>query len=819
MLRKHTFFILCITISLFLFSCSGGAGDIPTSPADDRAPAAAARSHMLWGLYQFTADPVNETLEITPVRTAEFHLNALPFLEPPPFVYLSLESLQFNGDIITAGIGLRHPFLGLTEFTGFDVSGIFITDGSHAGFADSSIRYAGPGDTYLMNPDGHSRWWNPAEFPHAAGMLGYQDGLLGTPDGIADYNATINGYKYFCDDLQHPDDPLTEVTLERRGMFSAGKKNVRNYVIKLGAEGLTFNYAVEACWEFPQGNYPWTAPDDFGENANRTEPWFIKVTELANSLYYYNNAGGGGLSLSIDVYDWFDAELNDLYIEAANGVAPQLGPIAPTGGGDGYSTYAVDIIDASPTTSGDLDFLITLVTEAGDFEGFIPGTNTSGYLVYTAAVSNEPAGELEVTGIYPAYGKPDYTVDDAEVYGSGFVGGASLGVRLKKAGEPDIAGYNVSVQDENTIICDFDISTAAAIGLWDVRVTNGSGGVATGLELFEIFDCGEMTPIYISRHFENGGSSGWHALTVNWRAGLAITRLGPPYLIGRKRYPDDGTWIDVVNGLRARKETGGDINFDYKIDFATDVNPTSNITADTQNMLYFVLNTDYAKLLQIPFDPDTGFGAHSDFASIGGGYIIFLHALDEDDNPVVLGRIVNDPPPHDYRIFHWNGAGWDEVDVPQYIHEDGDIIDFLYNPLLQHYVFACRVDDGTGYFVSDLHAMRRNGQIVHSELDIFADFNHDQPYSPWMCIDPDNPYCRLVVWGGFQPTGFPTQDGYRPVIRYDALYGNKTMGHSSYGAYDAPWGKGAYAPGTDILYTGNSIWTIFTNWFELPPDW
>lgn len=98
------------------------------------------------GLYQFTANPAAKTLDAIPLRATELHLNALPFLEPPPLVNLTIENLQFNGNIIEVDIGLRHPFLGLNEFTGFDVCGVFITNGSAA--------IAPNGDIYFINSSG-----------------------------------------------------------------------------------------------------------------------------------------------------------------------------------------------------------------------------------------------------------------------------------------------------------------------------------------------------------------------------------------------------------------------------------------------------------------------------------------------------------------------------------------------------------------------------------------------------------------------------------------------------------------------------------------
>ena len=115
--------IIFFTIAIALLSgCSNSGGWLPTIPNEPaKVVDAISDSHICWGLWQFTADPVNETLDVTQLRTGNLHLNALPFLEPPPLVNLTLDSIQFNGDIVEADIGLRHPFLGLDEFTGFDI--------------------------------------------------------------------------------------------------------------------------------------------------------------------------------------------------------------------------------------------------------------------------------------------------------------------------------------------------------------------------------------------------------------------------------------------------------------------------------------------------------------------------------------------------------------------------------------------------------------------------------------------------------------------------------------------------------------------------
>jgi len=391
---------------ILLCSCSGGIDTAPTATNATLADSNSSQSsHFFWGLWQFTAHPETGTLDIAQLREGNFHLNALHFLEPPPFVNLTLESLEFTGNIIDADIGLRHPFLGLTEFTGFDVCGIFITVGSITGFDDPSLRMAGQADTHLLNPDGYSRWWNPAEFPVNNGtMFSYKDGLLGTKDSSADFNSTINGYKYYCDDLG-PNDPPAYVTLSKRGMFSAGKKNIRHYTIELGNAGLVFNYAVDACWAFPTGNKPWTAPDDFPPEANRAEAWRVEVTEVENTLWNDGTESGGDLVLSIDVYDWFNAALNAVKVESP-GNFPLVASTTPESSGEGYCTYKIEILDANPA-EGAINLLISVESEAVGYGDLLPGKPVTAFFSYSAEVLAEPVNpvcDLKLLTVLPGEG-------------------------------------------------------------------------------------------------------------------------------------------------------------------------------------------------------------------------------------------------------------------------------------------------------------------------------------------------------------------------------------------------------------------------------
>ena len=393
--------LLCVVFMTCLASCSSDSGDMNPAVPAGKTGVAQENARQLWGLWEFTANPDAATLDAVPMRNGSMHLNALLFLEPPALVYLTLESVQFNGNIIEADIGLQHPFLGLTKFTGFDVCGSLITGGSITGFTDTELIMAGDGDTRLLNADGYTRWWNPAEFPVNTGtMFSYIDGLLGAPDSIADYNSTLNGYKYFADGLG-PDDTLDTVVLANRGLFTAGQKNVRHYSIEMGAGGLVFNYAVDANWAFPTGEHPYEAPGDFGPGANRVEAWRVNITEIENTLGYDGDFGGGHLLMEVDVYDWFDADFNTVSAESLSEI-DQVTTGTPVSTGDGYATYELDLSGDDLTQDGNIDLLITVASDVTGYQGLLPGKTVSAYFIHETNVADLLPGDCP-TGIHSEF--------------------------------------------------------------------------------------------------------------------------------------------------------------------------------------------------------------------------------------------------------------------------------------------------------------------------------------------------------------------------------------------------------------------------------
>ncbi len=203
---------------------------------------------LLWGLWEFHGDLRSAELEILPIRQAEIHLNALVFIEAPPVVYIKLAGPPIvSGNEIDVDIAITHPFGTNPTFTGFDVKGTIITPGNDGRYPGPLVVMADEETTHLANPDGYTLWWGPYLFPpnEAWPNQGYIDGLMGQPDELVNYGSNVNAYKYFCDDLG-PDDDVSLINPEHRGVFSTGKTNVRHYKIKVVDDTFVFNYAVDA---------------------------------------------------------------------------------------------------------------------------------------------------------------------------------------------------------------------------------------------------------------------------------------------------------------------------------------------------------------------------------------------------------------------------------------------------------------------------------------------------------------------------------------------------------------------------------------------
>ena len=228
-----------------------------------------------YGFIQVNED--HTSFDWVPLRSGEFHLNALNLLENGPCKNcVSIGKIVKEGNgIVDIDVSIMHPFPGLLQYTGFDVKGIIMFNGSFIAQTDPTdpfgyrVGYVHPeifplrlnmsflGDWALLNPDGYSIRWSPAYLSgQDAPMFKYIQGkyALGLP------NSSINAYINFYTD-------------ENRHMFMPGQKVTKTYRIQTQPGPMTIGYAVEACWE-PQTVMPVTNPaTDFPISANQSEPY------------------------------------------------------------------------------------------------------------------------------------------------------------------------------------------------------------------------------------------------------------------------------------------------------------------------------------------------------------------------------------------------------------------------------------------------------------------------------------------------------------------------------------------------------------------
>ena len=189
---------LAVLLCFLLGSCAGGSNpsgpDLELKNQPDRVPYGSPPG--LWGLWDVSIDPSGEYVEIVPLRGPQFTANVTVFMQPPKGSTnnLGIEIIDasrfFTQGLIDIDLTITHPFPGLDMFTGFDVMGVFISNGDTIGNYDGNVKYAtGSATPVLLNADGYTRWYNPVEFT-SGNLFGYLDGALGTPD--AGFDATLN---------------------------------------------------------------------------------------------------------------------------------------------------------------------------------------------------------------------------------------------------------------------------------------------------------------------------------------------------------------------------------------------------------------------------------------------------------------------------------------------------------------------------------------------------------------------------------------------------------------------------------------------------
>jgi len=394
-----------VVLALLMISACAGPHDavVPGSPpATDVASRHIDSSggHQLWGFWEGFIPATHDSLELVPMRGAEIHLNARRFLEVNPCTdCLTLETLQIDqvNQTLHAEILLKHPFPGLTKFTGFDVRAIVISDGSlYFPALDARVpllAWIDPttGDFTLTNADGYTRLWNTLEFPPGSGpfkILEYSQGNLASP---GDFTATVNPY------IDYSESP--------RRHFPAGGSMTRMFDFKLIPGPIRFGYAVDASWEPPLVDPPLDILTDFPVSANALEPIFHDWS-VSGALTDTVGSAGTGKAVLIDMQGWTDVESAVLECpDLWNGTVSASKITCDGVSTDGYYlSVEFPLTNELGTAHGSYPALLRVVDTAGDY--WLGDINHMYQLVWIpVADTQEPqlVGEM----VFTAPGPPD----------------------------------------------------------------------------------------------------------------------------------------------------------------------------------------------------------------------------------------------------------------------------------------------------------------------------------------------------------------------------------------------------------------------------
>jgi hypothetical protein len=302
--------------------CSGASLEGVAPSTQTSARTSDSSGPQLWGLWDVEWNPSQDTFEAVPMRSAMFTANVIKFINGSSSnLIIKVNSIDHEPTWVDfdLDIGFKHPFPGLDIFTGFDVMGVFMGQGSAQYPGPEAFPVAGPNDQQLLNPDGYTRRFNATEFTGAGQIMplqGFYPGKKGTPDYVP--TAVLNPFIYFADGLD-ADDVDTSAFLAQnapsRGCFKAGSVNYRNFLVRMPNDLKKFQYAIIANWE-PNINHP-NPPntiDDFPPSANAQEAIAISVVDLSDAYYVNETTYGGDIAINITPWDW-SATCSDVMAE------------------------------------------------------------------------------------------------------------------------------------------------------------------------------------------------------------------------------------------------------------------------------------------------------------------------------------------------------------------------------------------------------------------------------------------------------------------------------------------------------------------------
>lgn len=469
-------------MSVIIMGC--GSPELPVNPStailpDNTVKSAnvGANNRLLWGLWHVSLNARSMEASIVPIRGAMFTCNVTQFMQPPisPVNMVSIAvvpgSDPVNGYFIV-DVSLKHPFPGMNQYNGFDVRGIFMSDGSLASEHDPTAIRAGEGESVLLNPDGFTRFWNPTEFTSYNKIFGFTHGKLAPPNLPT---STINPYKYFCDGLGVTD-PVENLDATKRGFFTSGSTNKRRYEIKFKMDGpkviFDFNYAVDASWSPPDPSYAPSYPQDaFEISANVAEPYHMTFKDAGSTAWYVNSGNWGGeFKFALEIFDrqapfnpdGVFGEIAAIWLESSALIHPVdvlASAVVLPGNTTVSSIFEVSLGSLDLNSSGPVEFLATIESrKPSTYEPQVAGGNLfaypnaplAAYFTFKANVLNSPPATIKI--LKPnggetliAGGKYTITWDPGTVTGTIFLEYSKdnfvSDVHLIASGEPNDGSY------------------------------------------------------------------------------------------------------------------------------------------------------------------------------------------------------------------------------------------------------------------------------------------------------------------------------------------------------------------------------------------
>jgi len=326
--------------------------------------------HLL-GMWELVFDFENLTAEAIPQRFSSGHFNVRKFMEEGP-CYQCLTLYNFTpqpDESFTIDVHFQHPFPGLDNFSGFDVRGTAIFNGSYV-FPSSGLVMSDHtmGDMELLNADGFTSVFNPINFPEGSGpgLLTYSKGEIATP---LVNPATLNGYKnYYTEPI--------------RRLFTAGESVMQNYhIAKPTATKIRVGYVVDASWAVPDVKPVEDPLNDFPIEANCTEAYEVSVNIGMGMM-----PGCGFAPYTVDVWDWQGhITVDKLTIEAPDLISGILENTSPVDMGD-YTRFTGNIPNELEVDEGEYRVLFGVVDNVLDpFLGEMVA-----YAITTATVDFSP---------------------------------------------------------------------------------------------------------------------------------------------------------------------------------------------------------------------------------------------------------------------------------------------------------------------------------------------------------------------------------------------------------------------------------------------